>query len=263
MDSNVALLQAASGLEKLMQTSPMGPLKDSTVAQVSAALYYQANVLAKIEQNKAFQNLFKTTIFNQINKDFNEYIDASARTKPKALHHVYEWNKVGVPSARLFELKQMPSSGLSFQIGYVFLPSKTRVPAKNSKQKKKYYFADKASVMESGKPVVVSPKGDNRLVFEIDGATVFMPKGASLVIKNPGGAKVSHQFELAYGRFFGGQMVNSAIKTSGFQQIFNSKMSKALSIPQSIKKVQYSFSPGRIRSEADAALTASFGGAIL
>jgi len=262
LESNVALIQASSGLEKLMQSSPIGPIKDSSVAQISAYLYYQANVLAKLQQNAAFQELFKTTIFNQINKDFAEYIDASARVKPKSLHHIYEWGKVGVPGARLFELRHMSASGLAFKVGYVFLPSKTPVPITNSKQKKKYYFVDKAAVMESGKPVIIAPKGNNRLVFEIDGQTVFMPKGASLIVKNPGGSKASHQFELAYGKFFGGQMVNASIKASGFQQIFNSKISKALSVPLSIKKIQYSFSPGRIRSEADAALTSSFGGVL-
>lgn len=263
METSTALLQAASGLEKLMQTSPMGPIKDSSVAQISAFLYYQANVLAGLEKNAAFQALFKTTIFNQINKDFNEYIDASARIKPKSLHHVYEWNKVGVPGARLFKLKELPSSGISFQIGYVFLPSKTAVPIKNAKQKKKYYFTDKAAVMESGKPVTIAPKSNNRLVFDIDGVTIFMPKGVSLVIKNPGGSKASHQFELSYGKFFGGQLVNASIKASGFQQIFNSKLNKALNVPSNIKKVQYSFSPGKIRSEANAALTASFGGVLV
>lgn len=262
METNTALLQAASGLEKLMQSSTAGPIKNSSVAQISAFLYYQANVLAGLENNAAFQNLFKTTIFNQINKDFGQYIDATARIKPKSLHHVYEWNKVGVPGARLFELKELPSAGISFQIGYVFLQSKSAVPIKNAKQKKKYYFTDKAEVMESGKPVTIAPKGNNRLVFDLDGVTVFMPKGVSLVIKNPGGSKASHQFEIAYGKFFGGQLVNASIKSSGFQQIFNNKLGKAMSVPSSIKKVQYSFSPGTIRSEANAALTASFGGVI-
>jgi len=39
-------------------------------------------------------------------------------------------------------------------------------------------------------------------------------------------------------------------------------MTKALAVPSNIKKVQYSFSPNTIRSQADAALTLSFGGAM-
>jgi hypothetical protein len=39
-------------------------------------------------------------------------------------------------------------------------------------------------------------------------------------------------------------------------------MTKALKVPADIKKVQYSFSPNTIRSQADAALSAAFGGAM-
>jgi hypothetical protein len=65
---------------------------------------------------------------------------------------------------------------------------------------------------------------------------------------------------LAHSRFFSGNLVNASIKSSGFQRIFNSSMSKALRVPSNIKKVQYSFSPNLIRSQADSALAASFGG---
>jgi hypothetical protein len=39
-------------------------------------------------------------------------------------------------------------------------------------------------------------------------------------------------------------------------------MAKALSIPVNIRKVQYSFSPGKIRAQADVALSTSFGGVL-
>ncbi len=38
--------------------------------------------------------------------DFGNYIDALARSKPKSLHHVYEWQRAGNKTARLF--KQFP-----------------------------------------------------------------------------------------------------------------------------------------------------------
>ena len=66
MDSSVALLQKASGLERLMAGSVPGIIKDSTVAQISAFLYYEAAVLSKLTTNAEFKNLFKTTIFNQV-----------------------------------------------------------------------------------------------------------------------------------------------------------------------------------------------------
>jgi hypothetical protein len=239
-----------------------GIIKDSTVAQISAFLYYEAAVLSKLTSNAEFKHLFKSTIFNQIEKDFGQYIDAQARTKPKSLHHVYEWNKTGNPTARLFDLYLIDTGGLSFRIGRDFKLSKSAVPSKNPKQKRKYIFANKATVMEEGMPVVIRPRSAERLVFELDGATVFMPKGSSVTVKRPGGRAATNQFALAYGRFFGGQLVNSSIKGSGFQRIFNAKIAKALDVPINIKKVQYSFSAGKIRMQADAALSSSFGGSL-
>lgn len=185
MDSSVALIQAASGLERLMAGTVPGIIKDSTVAQISAFLYYEAAVLSKLTSNKEFKHLFKSTIFNQIEKDFGQYIDAQARTKPKSLHHVYEWNKTGSPTARLFDLHLIDTGGLSFRIGRDFKLSKSAVPSKHPKQKRRYVFANKASVMEEGMPIVIRPRSAERLVFELDGATVFMPKGSSVTVKRP------------------------------------------------------------------------------
>ena len=54
----------------------------------------------------------------------------------------------------------------------------------------------------------------------------------------------------------------SSMKSSGLQRVFNSKIAKALGVPINIKKVQYSFSPGKIRLQADASLHAAFGGSL-
>ena len=254
------LIQAASGLERMMYANQKGVLKDSTVAQISAYVYYEAAVIAKLTTNKAFQNAFSKLIFDQINLDFGNYIDALARSKPKSLHHVYEWKKTGNKSARLFKLNKTGQVGLSFGINYEFLPSKSMVPA--STGKRRHMFINKASIMEKGEPLVIRPKNADRLVFEIDGETVFMPKGASVTVRRPGGSGARNQFTLAHSRFFSGRLVNDSIKKSGFQRLFNSSMSKALGVPSDIKRVKYSFSANTIRSQADSALTLSFGGAM-
>jgi hypothetical protein len=116
--------------------------------------------------------------------------------------------------------------------------------------------------MEQGLPLVIRPKNAERLVFESNGETVFMPKGASVTVKRPGGSAATNQFGLAYSRFFSGQLVNSSIKNSGFQRIFNSGLTKAMKLPVNIKKVQYKFSPNTVRSQADAALAIAFGSAL-
>jgi len=258
LDSSTALVAAASGLEPLMMGTKNKHLKDSLVAQISASVYYKATVMSKLTSNKNFQNKFSTVIFNQIEKDFGEYIDAKARTTPLALHHVYEWKKAGDKEARLFELNKLPQDGLSFQLTYNFKLSKSMVPTKKGKHT--HVFANKASVMESGVPVVIAPRSSERIVFEVSGDTVFMPKGASVTVSKPGGVRVKDSFKVAYKYFFTGDLVNQSIKRSGFQRLFNSSISKALGLPSDIRRVRYSFSPNSVRSQADFALSSAFGG---
>jgi hypothetical protein len=257
--SEAIALQAASGLVKLMAGQPVsGAIKDSTVAQISAALFYKTNVLAKLTDNKAFQNTFNNTLYKQIDEDFGKYIDAKARTSPKSFHHVYEWGKAGERTSRLFKLNKISQLGLSFQINYELLDSRSFVPSENSKRS--HVFVKKASIMEEGKTVVITPRFAERLVFDINGYTVFMPKGQSVTVTKPGGVATKNSFLFAYKHFFTGQLVNLSIKKSGFQNLFNSSMSRALDVPVQIKKVHYRFSPNSIASEADAALLKAFAG---
>ena len=256
------LVQAASRLERLMSGGGKNTnLKDSTVAQVSAFMYYNAHVISKLTVNKNFQSKFSSVIFDQINKDFGEYIDALARSKPKSLHHVYEWKKVGNKNARLFQINLISQQGLSFKIGAEFKLSKSFVPSSN-KSSRRHVFANKAMIIEEGKPLTIYPKHSQRLVFEYNGETVFMPKGKSVTVKRPGGSGATNQFVLAYSRFFNGNLVGLSIRNSGFQKIFNASMAKALRVPTSIKKVQFSFKPNVLRTEADAALASAFGGVL-
>ena len=260
MDNSGLLVQAASGLERMMHSNQKGPLRDSTVAQISAYVYYEASVMAKLTSSKKFQNSFSKLMFDQINLDFGNYIDALARSKPKSLHHVYEWKKAGNKTHRLFKLNKTTQTGLSFGINYDFLPSKTMVPSSN--RRRSHMFANKASVMENGKPLVIKPKSAERLVFEIDGEVVFMPKGASVTVRRPGGSAATNQFTLAYSRFFSGRLVSDSMKRSGFQRLFNSSITRALGVPSNIKRVQYSFSANSIRAQADSSLALAFGGSM-
>jgi hypothetical protein len=256
------LLNAAAGLERMMYNkTPDAFLQDSNVAQISAILYYQANVLAKLENSKRFKNTFKKIIYTQIDKDFGLYIDAQARSKPKSLHHVYEWKKVGNKNGRLFKLKSMDGEGISFKIDYEFQPSKSFVPTE--KGRRRHVFTAKASIMEAGMPLKIAPRHSKRLVFESNGNVVFMPIGASVTVQRPGGPGVKNQFKSQYTRWFSGNLVNESIRKSGFAQIFNSEITKALKIPAPIKKVKYAFSPNTIKNMADAALESAFGGSML
>lgn len=259
MDSSTALVAAASGLEPYMSGTKNSKLKDSIVAQISSTIYYQSHVMAKLTSNKAFQNKFTKVIFEQIDKDFGAYIDAKAGMQPKTFHHVYEWKKTGQKDARLFKLNKLSQDGLSFKIGYEFKLSKSLVPT--NKGKHRHVFANKASMMEAGVPVIIRPRSAERLVFDVGGYTVFMPKGASVTVTKPGGARVKDSFKVAHKQFFTGNLVSMSIKNSGFQRLFNNSITKAMKLPMDIKRVKYSFSPNTVRSQADFALNSAFGGA--
>ena len=258
MDNSSLLVAAASGLQKTMSGTKGTVLQDSTVAQISAAIYYQAEVISKLTTSKQFQSRFQSIIFKQIQQDFGLYVDAQARTNPKTLHHVYEWNKVGNSGSRLFKLNVTERNGLSFKLGTTFLTSKTPVP--NSFGKKKYVFKNKASVMEAGMPIIISPRAAKRLVFETSTGVVYMPIGASVTVTRPGGGKATGRFQIAHARFFTGNLVNLSIKRSGFQQIFNSSLTKAMKVPSEIKKVKYSFSANTLNMQAESAIASAFGG---
>lgn len=260
MASNFLFINVASGLEPLMQAPQHSHIQQSIVAQISAAVYYQAKVLEKLEKSESFKRQFSQLIFNQIEKEFGEYIDAKARTSPKSLHHVYEWKKIGQDNARLFKLNKLDGPGISFRISTELLPSTSFVPT--NKGKHRHVFVSKAETMEAGNPVVISPRYSERLVFEVDGNTVYMPKGASVKVNRPGGSGAKNQFYLATSQYFKSNMVNIAIKNSGFQRLFTASLKKAMSVPSEIKTVKYKFSPNIIKSQADFAVDAAFGGAL-
>lgn len=259
MDYSLPLVQASSGLRQLMVKSKSGIIKESLVAQISAYVYYNVQVISKLTSNTAFQNRFREVIFNQVEKDLYEFVDSQARVKPKSLHHVYEWEQTGDPSARLFKINKFNTEGLGFSMTYEFLPSKSFA---KSDSNRRHVFVNKASVMEAGMPLKIAPRYSKRLVFEANGYTVFMPEGASVTVKRPGGSSVKNSFMMTYSRFFKSNLVNLSIKKSGFQQLFNRSMSQALKLPAEIKRVKYSFSPNTISVQADAALSAAFGGAL-
>lgn len=259
MDYSIPLVQASSGLRSLMTQSKGKVLEESLVAQVSAYVYYNAQVISKLSANAAFKNKFREVIFNQIDKDFGEFVDSQARVKPRSLHHVYEWDQAGDKSARLFKLNKLNTEGLGFSVSYEFLPSKTFASAEGNR---KHVFVNKASVMEAGMPLKIAPRHSKRLVFETNGYTVFMPEGASVTVRRPGGTGVKNSFMMTYSRFFKGSLVNTSIRNSGFQQLFNKSMTRALNLPSEIKTVKYSFNPNTLSIQADSALSAAFGAAL-
>jgi hypothetical protein len=253
---------AASTLETVgSKPTVKYPMQESIIAQISAVIYYKSMVMAELETSKSFKARFNQIVFDQVEKDFGDYVDAQARIKPKSLHHVYEWQKTGNKENRLFRLNKIESLDLGFGVSYKFNQSKTAVTNKYSKRK--YVFKNKAEIMEKGIPVVVSPRFAERLVFDSGlGYTVYMPKGASVTITRPGGVAAKQSFDTAYKRFFSSNLVNISIKKSGFQKIFTYKMKDVLRVPRDVKRVKYVFAGRMLRSEAKRAVENAFGGVV-
>ena len=141
-----------------------------------------------------------------------QYIDSNARVNPEALHHIYEWSKVGSPDARLYDINYTISNlGLSFV--------STLKQSTSIKDGSSVPFYNKAKIMEEGTPVTIRPKRSDVLVFEDGGETVFT-KG-EVVVQSPGGRATTGSFQKVVDTFFTRYFTQAFLKSSGIYQYFN------------------------------------------
>lgn len=135
-----------------------------------------------------------------------EYIDASARVNPQALHHVYEWYQTGSPDARLFDITYTVSNlGLSLKSSFrqsSSIKAGSTVP-----------FYDKARIMENGIPVTIRPRLSPVLVFEDNGETVFT--SSPVRVENPGGNDVVGAFEKTFDAFMANYFSQAFLTKTG------------------------------------------------
>ena len=135
-----------------------------------------------------------------------QFIDSMAKVDPELLQHVYEWDQVGSPSARLYDLSYTVSvGGLSF--------NSTFRQSSSIKQGSKEPFYDKARIMESGLPVTIRPRLAKVLVFEENGETVYTSN--PVIVNNPGGEKARGGFERTMKTFFGQYFTQAFLVSSG------------------------------------------------
>lgn len=162
-----------------------------------------------LEGTKAGKTKFLHNIGTSTKELLEQYIDSNARVNPKALHHIYEWYKVGSPDARLYEINYTISNlGLSFVTN---LKQSTSIKDGSSVP-----FYNKAKIMEEGSPVTIKPTRSNVLVFEDGGETIFT-KG-EVVIESPGGRETTGAFEKVVDTFFSRYFTQAFLRTSGIYQ---------------------------------------------
>lgn len=155
----------------------------------------------------------KTQLFHALAAEtievLKQYIDSSARTDPRALHHVYEWYQTGSPQSRLYDIDYTVSRlGLSFR--------STFSQSMSIKNGSKTPFYDKARIMEEGVPVTIRPKQAKVLAFEDDGRDVFTKK--PITIENPGG-DTAGEFERVFDQFFIAYFTQAFLRSSGILEL--------------------------------------------
>ena len=139
------------------------------------------------------KNEFLKQLGNMTIEGLKRFIDIQAKLSPGALHHVYEWYKVGSPKGRLYDIT-MVTKGDSIMFNSSF--SQSRTLKKGSSEP----FYDKAAIMENGISVTIEPKNAKVLAFQIDGEDVFTPN--PVTVDNPGGDDVEGSYEKVFNSFF-------------------------------------------------------------
>jgi len=150
--------------------------------------------------------LFLEKLGRQVIVALGQYIDINAKANPKALHHIYEWYRVGSPAARLYDID--------------FIVSKQGIRLfSNFKQSRSMSndasvpFINKAQIMEQGRTVVVKPKSGSVLAFQSGSDTVFTKK--PVVVRSPGGDEVQGSYEQIFDEFMIKYFRQSFIRASG------------------------------------------------
>jgi hypothetical protein len=155
-----------------------------------------------------------------------KYIDANARLNPQALHHVYEWSKVGSPKARLYDLTYTISN-LGLSIKSKFSQSKS-IKAGSMEP-----FYNKAKIMEEGKSITITPKKSPVLAFDIDGQEIFTRNPVD--IEYPGGREVQGAYEKIFDEFFQFYFKQSFLRASGMMQYLNNPVMYKKDFPLGVK----------------------------
>lgn len=168
-------------------------------------------------------------VFTISGKAFIRNTNVIAGVSKLKFHHVYEWGQTGNDSKRLFQITRSSVKGGKLTISSSFKDSRSTVPSINSygKYGKSYVFKKKASVMEAGRPVIITPKTGKMLVFpNKNGKLIFTKKS---VVRNPGGNAVKGSFEKQMRTWFANpQNIKSAIYSSGMMKTLEKEMALAL-----------------------------------
>lgn len=171
--------------------------------QMNNIINYSFGFLEGVQKGK---KIFLDKLGKGVIQALAQYIDAEARSNPKALHHVYEWNQTGSPTSRLFDLNYTVSN-LGLSINSTFRQSRS------VSENMTVPFYNKAKIMENGIPVTISPTRSQVLKFSGPNGDVFTKK--PIKIDSPGGDAVFGSFESTVDIFISRYFKQSFLRASG------------------------------------------------
>lgn len=112
-------------------------------------------------------------VFDRLDEAFTLHMAAVAPGQKSRFHHVYEWNMIGVPKAKLWDTV-LTGKGNARSISFNWRASKTAVPLpdpplkpgpKGQQLRGGHVFVWKAPMMEYSMPVSISPIMSEKLAF--------------------------------------------------------------------------------------------------
>jgi hypothetical protein len=172
-------------------------------AQMNNIVNYSFGFLEGVQKGK---KIFLDKLGKGVIEALSQYVDAEARSNPKALHHVYEWNQTGSPASRLFDLNYTVSNvGLSI--------NSTFRQSRSVSENMTVPFYNKAKIMENGIPVTIAPTRAQVLRFNGANGEVFTKK--PIKVDAPGGEEVFGGFESTVDIFISRYFKQSFLRASG------------------------------------------------
>lgn len=192
--------------------------------KVLALSNYDSVILQSLYQNPINQQKITRGAAFFIKNYFDQYIDARARQDPASYHHIYEFDKTGNPSARLFKAVIGNTFDGSAVINYSFTSAK-------EPNREGYPFPNKAEIMESGQTITITPKRSKYLKYQLeDGRFVTSEKS---VVTSPGGLQVKGSFESTFRSFMASQGKVILEKFGYYKKVEQAMISKRrLAIPR-------------------------------
>lgn len=160
--------------------------------KIMALSTYDSTILYEMYQNPVNKTKINRGAAILVKNYFSQYVDARAKKDHASYHHVYEFNKTGDSSSRLFRCDVKSTPDGSATISYSFVPAK--IPNDRG-----YMFENKAQVMETGQPLSINAKNQEYMKFMLEDGRFVTTK--HVTVENPGGPAVKNSFENTFNRF--------------------------------------------------------------